>query len=1229
MDASLGGTRGVPDELAGVPQAVLEEYVLQRLRRFAPDFAAELAPHGGSLHDVEGALLRTLQRHAGPAAAPAGPAAPQAFASGPPAAAPAPPLSQLQPQLQHQNSGALSQAIAMSVSTPAPAPAPQQGLTQHDAEEEPGQGRLRFAHDCKYIGCRDRACHLCRNNPNKKCAPDDNFDEAYADGQVLRSKCEAEITVELSGGAGCIPQDVPNVLVQLSVINGDGPLMELLLDPSGRPLLSCGNSALGQQLPAGHVLLPIQWTKSGGAGGQWRGTTRLPELSVVEKTDTFRLQASASGAAAVGSFRLMAAAVAVGATGALRPLDGVAPAVSQKFVVKTQRACSDYRKVEFPHALAKITDLRNIGAVTAARLKADAKQHLGPHCPLERVETVGELQQLVQAAVGNRELEARLVELLNMKGKQRHKWDALRAVLDTNIVVNDAQARLFFPPSPPSGGPPTGLLFNATQAEVKFERPSAIVSPGDGGAGSWPPAVLRVLALGDAPHPATEGLRGQAAAAWAAPGHPGWQLLESRLDYVSNMDMARAFGMQQSPASSQLTSAFSGPGPAYSSGPGSFTGGGPAPYAAQHAAAAAAAAAAGLGPFAAAVPPMAAHLEGGGGGGSVGGGGSAPNGHMAPPALVVGPGGGSITEFEFSALNLRSGSSLASMGGGTVTTGQPPTYGGMHHLAGALGHAAPRGSGSVTGVGWDTTLAAGAPAPPAPRSVSLPPHMHAAHAAALQQLHAAQAGELAGSFGSGSFVQPRSATPPAGSVTSGHGGGGIAARHSWGGGPLDGADAPPLGGRAPVPGFHVQQHAPQHAPAPPPQLMQVHSAPQQQFHQHLQQYHHQQQQQPPQQQYQQQAAFGGPHMQQQQQQQQQQYQQQQYHHQLQQQQQQQQRHHGGGVDDLGMLLGVPPLHAPGGGGAIEDYAAAADLASAPGAGGAGGSEGGAATPTSVKRNRSQGRDATEAAAAAAVAFTDEGRGSAGGGPEEEAPRRPTILYHLESRGRHAPRFRVRDDHDQATAPSHHSLEDLDEGDASAGGGSAGGSGGDGLAASWQQFAAGPGGAPPTPATTPTQGPGPAVGPKGAFARLGPMLNTLDNAVHSLAAHIKGAAHSHSHSGGSGGGAPPPQALASQGSGASVGGPPPPPAAAAPPPERPPGRRVLERAPDSFRRFLDDFVDDVPPHDAGAGGGAPGGSPPLMGPPLVTGVAEEDDALDWLASAEFNPSSPLQPEGIPH
>ena len=37
---------------------------------------------------------------------------------------------------------------------------------------------------CRFVGCMEKACELCANNPNKACGPGDNFDSSYADTQV-------------------------------------------------------------------------------------------------------------------------------------------------------------------------------------------------------------------------------------------------------------------------------------------------------------------------------------------------------------------------------------------------------------------------------------------------------------------------------------------------------------------------------------------------------------------------------------------------------------------------------------------------------------------------------------------------------------------------------------------------------------------------------------------------------------------------------------------------------------------------------------------------------------------------------------------------------------------------------------------------------------------------------------------------------------------------------------
>lgn len=54
---------------------------------------------------------------------------------------------------------------------------------------------------------------LCKNNPNKTCVRGDHFDGAYADSQVLRAKCEAEIGVELYNRVTGQPASVSSVTV--------------------------------------------------------------------------------------------------------------------------------------------------------------------------------------------------------------------------------------------------------------------------------------------------------------------------------------------------------------------------------------------------------------------------------------------------------------------------------------------------------------------------------------------------------------------------------------------------------------------------------------------------------------------------------------------------------------------------------------------------------------------------------------------------------------------------------------------------------------------------------------------------------------------------------------------------------------------------------------------------------------------------------------------------------
>lgn len=67
----------------------------------------------------------------------------------------------------------------------------------------------------RYLGCANMDCPLCKHNPHKTCAASDNFDEAYADNQVLRARCDADVCVELYNASTGEVFSAPGVEVQV------------------------------------------------------------------------------------------------------------------------------------------------------------------------------------------------------------------------------------------------------------------------------------------------------------------------------------------------------------------------------------------------------------------------------------------------------------------------------------------------------------------------------------------------------------------------------------------------------------------------------------------------------------------------------------------------------------------------------------------------------------------------------------------------------------------------------------------------------------------------------------------------------------------------------------------------------------------------------------------------------------------------------------------------------
>jgi hypothetical protein len=70
---------------------------------------------------------------------------------------------------------------------------------------------------CRYLGCSNIDCPLCKHNPHKTCPSNENFDEAYADNQVLRARCDADVHVELYNASTGEVFSAPGVEVQVGV----------------------------------------------------------------------------------------------------------------------------------------------------------------------------------------------------------------------------------------------------------------------------------------------------------------------------------------------------------------------------------------------------------------------------------------------------------------------------------------------------------------------------------------------------------------------------------------------------------------------------------------------------------------------------------------------------------------------------------------------------------------------------------------------------------------------------------------------------------------------------------------------------------------------------------------------------------------------------------------------------------------------------------------------------
>ncbi|EFJ45471.1 hypothetical protein VOLCADRAFT_105916 [Volvox carteri f. nagariensis] len=415
-----------------------------------------------------------------------------------------------------------------------------------------------------FLGCMRKECPLCKNNPNKKCREDDNFDECYADGQVLKSKCEADVYLELVNLRTGAPEALPGVEIAVSVIDGESynentagnynHIKELLKNDDESILLGAYQAGVKAESD-GRVYLRMN-----------EGQVKLPDLCVTDKNDTFHLNNET-----FGTFRLTARAVRREGYGVLTLVENIRPAVSGRFIVKTQRALNDYRKSEYPHFKDELTKLKFIGSITAQRLR-EIHQHLD--CPYSSIETVEQLKQLMLYADQNRQVENKsvrdialyalvsctinvwaqqwalfqvayqcrrcrlnptcsdsldflrsrqMLELLNMKGKHKHKWDYLREVLAERVVYDDMMHRLWYT----DDNMVQGVIFACKQGQVNMDRPIGLVQRA---------ATGRLVVSSGPTGQDAETLkqwRGLAESAWHTPGHRGWVMVQEQLEMAN------------------------------------------------------------------------------------------------------------------------------------------------------------------------------------------------------------------------------------------------------------------------------------------------------------------------------------------------------------------------------------------------------------------------------------------------------------------------------------------------------------------------------------------------------------------------------------------------------------------------------------------------------------------------------------------------------------------------
>lgn len=377
---------------------------------------------------------------------------------------------------------------------------------------------LQFRHDCQHLGCANQNCPQCALCQRRRCVG--NFAPKYlAPCDVLEAKCGAQIYVVIVDAAtGALVQGgLDDSFLQLSIVDGrklasEGEWEEaldrcqLLVNKAGQPLLAHGRSGAYSEENA--VMVPLI-----------AGQAMLPDLKVTDSSE-----ALLTGRAP--PFRLLARVVQRGGL----PLPGVAPVLSEPFVVATARV-KGAAKAEIPHVDDNVGKLEGLGVQTQKKLEdiaaaATAAGVPNLQVPLNCVTKVGQFKELVEIAERSKPLRETLKQVLRLtKG-----WDVARDHA-RRAVHTDVQLRVFHPDGRTDVGlvyrcgafnvvdinQPVGLL-RRRRAEQRVDQELVDVIWLESDVNAWPDAVRRIVP--------------RAASAWWHEAHPGWAFLPLTVTHI-------------------------------------------------------------------------------------------------------------------------------------------------------------------------------------------------------------------------------------------------------------------------------------------------------------------------------------------------------------------------------------------------------------------------------------------------------------------------------------------------------------------------------------------------------------------------------------------------------------------------------------------------------------------------------------------------------------------------